>query len=186
VVAHAEEFDRIFSPPDRFLIHLKCNTGHTLRRNRPLGCIVSTVAAGRREEEASCGPRFEPLGSRLELSDGRWSGSFSMRVPQGSTVASPFPSGNSGGGQRSSRCGNERFLCKFYEDKDFRGGVLEYAAQGNPQSDNEIAKNRRFRTRTSPHFSPAFCCGWRAPQIENPAGHGTSPPSPRKLVRNAG
>ena len=31
--------------------------------------------------------------------------------------------------------------------------VLEYAAQGNPQSDDEIAKKRRFWTRTSPHFS---------------------------------
>ena len=49
---------------------------------------------------------------------------------------------------RSSRCRNERLLCKFQEDKDFRGGVLEYAAQGNPQSDDEIAKKRRFWSRT--------------------------------------
>ena len=34
-----------------------------------------------------------------------------------------------------------------------RGGVLAYAAQGNPPPDAEIAKNRRFRTRTSLHFS---------------------------------
>jgi hypothetical protein len=60
----------------------------------------------------------------------------------------------------------------------------------------------------NPHFSPAFvarptmhrtqrcflasgCSTYcqvrlRAPRVENPTGHGTSPPSPRKLVRNAG
>jgi len=39
-------------------------------------------------------------------------------------------------------------LCKFQEDKDFRGGALEYAAQGNSQSDDEITPKRRFWTRT--------------------------------------
>ncbi len=54
---------------------------------------------------------------------------------------------------------NERFFCHVKEDKDFRGGVLAYAAQGNPQSDlsacgllaqagAEIAKKRRFWTGT--------------------------------------
>ena len=56
---------------------------------------------------------------------------------------------------RSSRFRNERFLCKFQEDKGFRGGGLEYAAQGNPQSDDEIAQKRRFWTRTSWLFSTA-------------------------------
>jgi len=51
-------------------------------------------------------------------------------------------------GQRSSRCGNERFFCKIKEGKDFRGGVLGYTAQGNPPPDAEIAEKRRFRTRT--------------------------------------
>jgi hypothetical protein len=50
--------------------------------------------------------------------------------------------------QRSSRFGNERFFCKVKENKDFRGDVLEYVAQGNPQFDAEIAKKRRFRTGT--------------------------------------
>jgi hypothetical protein len=40
-------------------------------------------------------------------------------------------------------------LCKVKEGKDLRGGVLLYAAQENPQPDAEIAKKRRFRTRTS-------------------------------------
>ena len=48
----------------------------------------------------------------------------------------------------SSRFRNEFFLCKFKEDKDYRGGVLDYAARANPQSDHEIAKKHRFRTRT--------------------------------------
>jgi hypothetical protein len=51
--------------------------------------------------------------------------------------------------RRSSRFGNERFFCKVKENKDFRGDVLEYVAQGNPQFDAEIAKKRRFRTGTS-------------------------------------
>ncbi len=51
--------------------------------------------------------------------------------------------------ERGSRCGNERFLCKVKEGKDLRGGVLLYAAQENLQPDAEIAKKRRFRTRTS-------------------------------------
>ncbi len=41
-----------------------------------------------------------------------------------------------------------RFFCTIKEDRDFRGGVLWYAAQGNPQPDAEIA-NRRFWTGTS-------------------------------------
>ncbi len=47
-------------------------------------------------------------------------------------------------GRDRSRFGNELFFWKVEEDKGFRGGVLEYAAQGNPQSDEEIAKNGRF------------------------------------------
>lgn len=38
---------------------------------------------------------------------------------------------------------------KIKEDKDLRGGALLYAAPGNPQSDTEIAKKRRFRTGTN-------------------------------------
>jgi len=44
-----------------------------------------------------------------------------------------------------------------------RGGVLAYAAQGNPPPDAEIAKNRRFRTRTSPVFAPSMECALSAP-----------------------
>ena len=51
-------------------------------------------------------------------------------------------------GRRGSRCENERFSCKVQEIKGLRGGVPEYAARGNPQSDDEIAKKRRFWTRT--------------------------------------
>ena len=50
--------------------------------------------------------------------------------------------------QRGSRSRNERFFFKIKEDKDFRGDVLWYAAQGNPQADAEIAKKRRFWTGT--------------------------------------
>ncbi len=59
-------------------------------------------------------------------------------------------------GRRSSRCENERFSCKVQEIKDLRGGVLLYAAQGNPKIDAEIAEKRRFRTGTSPLISPGF------------------------------
>ena len=44
-------------------------------------------------------------------------------------------------GQRRSRCRNEGFSCKVKEDEALRGGVLLYAAQGNPKSDAEIAEN---------------------------------------------
>jgi hypothetical protein len=40
--------------------------------------------------------------------------------------------------------------------------VLEYAAQGNPQSDDEIAKKRRFWTRTGSLDEQAgLPVGWR-------------------------
>ena len=66
----------------------------------------------------------------------------------------------------------------------------------------------RHGESSSPHISPAFCCGrrctvpsgvfsprgarrtieyaLRAPQLQNPTGHGTSPPSRRNPVRYAG
>ncbi len=55
---------------------------------------------------------------------------------------------------------NERFFCHVKEGEAFRGGVLAYAAQGNPQTDlsacgppaqagAESAKKRRFWTGTS-------------------------------------
>ena len=40
-----------------------------------------------------------------------------------------------------------------------RGGVPLYAAQGDSQSDAEIAEKRRFRTGTSPKYSWAVCFG---------------------------
>ena len=43
---------------------------------------------------------------------------------------------------------------KLQEIKGFRGDVLVYFAQGNPQIDAKIAKKHRFRTGTSPYFSP--------------------------------
>ncbi len=71
---------------------------------------------------------------------------------------SPFLSRDSGWERRSSRFRKERFLCKVKEGKDFRGVVLVYVAQGNPQPDAEIAEKHLFWTGTSLHFSRGSCC----------------------------
>ncbi len=45
---------------------------------------------------------------------------------------------------------NERFFCKIKEDKDFRRGVLWYAAQGNPPASSTSDNS----TTTSAHHNP--------------------------------
>lgn len=72
-----------------------------------------------------------------------------------------------------SRFRKERFLCKIKEGKDFRGVVLVYVAQGNPQPDAEIAEKRLFWTGTSPAFSPVIYCRRRS--ADTPPGNGVIP-----------
>jgi hypothetical protein len=60
------------------------------------------------------------------------------------------------------------------------GGVLLYAAQGNPKIDAEIAEKRRFRTGTSPHISPVLLARpvrRRAQRRFRPEGRGVVPES---------
>ena len=75
--------------------------------------------------------------------------------------SSLFPSRNSGGNCAVLDAETSDFCPSSRKTRIPLSGVLEYAAQGNPQSDDEIAKKRRFWTRTSLRFSPASSCGRR-------------------------